>query len=578
MILPSALRAQGPDEQQAQNQDQPAATQAAGSLATVRGVVRNGATGEPLPRALVRIEGDAGTGTLTDGDGRFEIPSVPMGAQEFQVVKPGFLDETYETASAGMWETTRDYAHNVMVADQMPDLVFTMTPTNSIRGQIQLSSGDPAEAVGVVLLRRAVQDGRVVWQAGSTTKTNSEGVYRFGGLSNGVYAVYTEPAMDSDPATNLMEAGDTNNVARNGYASQFHAEAQDLAGAAKIGLTGGDEAQANLALTLEPFHAVTAKVIFPDARRNADQAPERSGMSFSAVIMDAQGHQLPYSAQYDPETRMFQAILPDGTYSLLVTVTTSRFTASLAGNNSSSAALDGAPMTGQVDFSVAGSAVSNLRIPLTAPRGNPVQVTVVRTAAQLQRGGDGSVFITLSETGGWIVDGMVSAYAQGAVPGPLETTYMAPGAYWAHTSITQRGLCEASFTAGGASLAREPLVLGLSGSTAPLSLTLRDDCASLTLALPAALAAVAPGEEPFYTVYVVPDFDSTEDVVPQTLRPSTGATVTLQGLTPGSYHVYTFDKPVALEYRNPATLPNPGQAVTLSAGAPGNLVVEAPEH
>ena len=37
----------------------------------VHGIVRNGATGDPLARALVRINGDASTGVLTDGDGRF---------------------------------------------------------------------------------------------------------------------------------------------------------------------------------------------------------------------------------------------------------------------------------------------------------------------------------------------------------------------------------------------------------------------------------------------------------------------------------------------------------------------------
>src|SRR5438046_732320 len=65
--------------------------------ATVHGVVKNAATGEPLPRALVRIEGDAMTGALTDGEGRFEIPGVPIGPETFQVIKPGFIDQ----ASAG---------------------------------------------------------------------------------------------------------------------------------------------------------------------------------------------------------------------------------------------------------------------------------------------------------------------------------------------------------------------------------------------------------------------------------------------------------------------------------------------
>ena len=62
----------------------------------VQGVVKNAATGEPLPRALVRIEGDATGGALTDGDGRFEISGVPIGPQAFQVIKPGFVDQASE--------------------------------------------------------------------------------------------------------------------------------------------------------------------------------------------------------------------------------------------------------------------------------------------------------------------------------------------------------------------------------------------------------------------------------------------------------------------------------------------------
>ena len=91
------------------------------------------------------------------------------------------------------------------------------------------------------------------------------------------------------------------------------------------------------------------------------------------------------------------------------------------------------------------------------------------------------------------------------------------------------------------------------------------------------MARSGTGEEPFYTVYVVPDFDSTEDVIPQTLRSSSGGTATLEGLTPGSYHVYIFDKPVALAYHDRATmdtLPNAGQAIYLAPLANANLVLE----
>jgi hypothetical protein len=78
---------------------------------------------------------------------------------------------------------------------------------------------------------------------------------------------------------------------------------------------------------------------------------------------------------------------------------------------------------------------------------------------------------------------------------------------------------------------------------------------------------------------VIPQFDSTGDVQPSTLRTSTGGSVTLENLTPDNYRVYTFTGPARLEYRNSAALaalPNPGQQVILSPGSTSNLVLEVP--
>jgi hypothetical protein len=544
-----------------------------GALATVHGVVRNGASGEPLARALVRINGDAMTGTLTDENGRFEIAGIPVGPQELQVIKPGFLDRDASTEASQ--ENARNYGHNVMVATEMADVVFTMMPVNSIRGQIQLSTGEPAMSIQVMLLKRTVQDGRIVWEAASNAKTTSQGFYRFGGLPDGSYALYTEPAMDSDSTTNIVESGRGANVARSGYASQFYPDARALAGATKITLAGGVQAQANFSLTLEPFRSVMASIVLPAGRQSA-VSTSQSGPNLSVLTMDGQGHQLAYSAQYDEVTHTIQAFLPDGNYSFGVAeMTAVSRVANSAGDKIVAPAAGAQSMTGQVDFSVAGRAVSNLRIPLSPVRSRPVQVTVTRTAAQTSQPRDSGVFITLSQTGGWISDGMVSSYAEGSSAGVLETSFTPPGSYWAHTAVAQKGLCVISLSSGGVDLAREPLLLGISGPAAPLTLALRDDCSGLTLSLPGSVAGPVTGAEVFYTIYVVPDIASTEDVVPQTLRPSTGGRVTLSGLTPGNYHVYAFDHPVALEYRNPEALAGlHGQAVTLSPGETSDLVVE----
>lgn len=551
------------------------------ATATLHGIVQNAATGSPLSRALVQIEGDADTGALTDGEGRFEIPSVPLGQQAVQVVKPGFLDQAFFPGGDPGWGIGPNMNHNILVAAQMPDLIFSMAPTNAIHGRILLPTGDAAQGIGVALVKRTVEDGRASWQVISNVKTNSEGAYRFARLGNGDYALYTEPAMDSELATLPAANGREGSMPHNGFPSQFYPDARDLAGATKIRLAAGQEAEANLSLARQPFHTVTAQAVLPSGKRYGDQNPAWEGMALSAQVLDAQGHSLPYRAEYDPATRALRALLPDGSYSFSVTVTFSRVTADMAGNRNFTAAMDAAPLTGQVDFSVSGRDVANLRIPLLAQRDNPLEVTVTRSGAQPSHGNSeqGGVYVALSQAGESLTNGMVSVYADGAAPGELKTTFMVSGSYWAHTSITQHGLCLASFTAGGANLAREPLVIGPAGVTAPLNLTLRDDCASLTLSLPTAGAVLAPGEERWYTVYVVPDFESTENVMPQTLRPSSGGSVTLEALTPGSYHVYTFAAPVVLEYHNPAALsalPTPRQAITLSPGATSNLVLEVP--
>jgi carboxypeptidase family protein len=582
LLFPSLFHAQEPISPD--NQNAPVSS----ARVNVHGVVLNAVSGEPLPRALVHFIGGGNSGALTDGDGRFELIDVPTGPQQFEIIKPGFRDEMSEAASAA-GGGVGGFAHTVIVAAEMPDMTFRMAPPNSIHGQVQLSTGDVAQGIEMTLLKQNAEGGRLFWQlvtpGAATTKTNAEGAYRFGGLSDGTYVIYSAPAMDNEPFGTLVDPRNAHNIERSGYASQFYPDARDLAGAAKIYLHGGEQVEANLSLALEPFHVVSATTFLPALGASQGFTPERTGgTTFSALLTDSQGHQLPYVAQYDPATRTVQALLPDGTYEFVVTA--GRPTMVMRrGGNATTLREDG-HFTGAVEFSVAGHAVTNLRIALAIAQSNPVQVNMIRTGSQsrgqsLNLDGGDQVFLTMSQTGGWIGDGMTNTFAVGSYAGPLNTSFAQPGTYWVHTNLPDKHVCEGSLTVGGSNLAREPLTLGISGSSAPVTLNLRDDCASLTLTLPAAAAVSGGGEESSYTVYVVPDFDSTEDVIPHTLRPSTESNVTLEGLTPGSYHVYAFDKPVGLAYHDRATmdaLSNAGQAINLAPLANANLVLEVPNR
>src|SRR5579862_38660 len=362
--------------------------------ATVHGVVRNNATGEPLARALVRIEGDAVTGALTDGEGRFEIPGVPIGPQAFQVIKPGFIDP----AAVGMGgpptvvNGAANSEHNVYVASEMSDLAFTLTPTSAIQGQIELSTGDPAQGIAVMLLRRTVQDGRAIWQPVTNARTNSEGAYRFAGLTDGAYTVFTEPSMDSDIPAVFAEAGSDHAIARTGYPTVFYPDAQDLSGAAAIHVAAGEQAQANLLLTEQPFHLVRATVRLP---RSAN-APGGSPLNVNVTVLDGQGHQLPYTGQYDQATHSTQAFLPDGAYAFQVTAIDVPVVAHFEGlrsigpNDPPRPNRSQGQLIGRVDFSVAGHTVSHLQIPLVTQHSNSVQVSVIHSATAPQTASSGA--------------------------------------------------------------------------------------------------------------------------------------------------------------------------------------------
>ncbi|KAA6459772.1 carboxypeptidase-like regulatory domain-containing protein [Acidobacteria bacterium AB60] len=547
---------------------------AEGGAIPVRGVVRDALSGEALPRALVQVDGETGPGTLTDRDGQFELLTSGAGAHVFQLTKPGYHDLPPSPAEdSAVLEYSNGITHNILVVRGMPELSLSMMPTSAIQGQIDLSTGDNAQGIGVLLLRRVLVGGHGAWVVTGNQRTNTDGAYRFPGLDPGDYAVVTEPARESEIDGISLAPDGSAPAGYNGYAPTYYPDARDLAGAAKIRVRGGETVQANISLRLEAFQPVQAAVT--TARLNGKIAAE-----YNATVVDAQGHTLPYPAVYDPETRTVVTALPDGTYGLQVAAVP-RIEGKVAAIRGT--APGGGALQGSLDITVAGHPVTGVRLPLAERSPSIVSVSVSHNAALQTSTSRAAEAVTLGATqaGDARVDGMWLQFAQGAVPGELEGSALPPGAYWMHTNIAQAGICEQSFTAGGASLAREPLVITPGNMTPPLTLSLRDDCASLTLTLPPDSLTAAMGEEKAYTVYVVPDFDSTVDLTAQTLRPSSGGSIVVHNLTPGSYHVYAFQAPVELEYRNPdamAKLPNSGQSITLQPSSDNTLTLEAPSR
>lgn len=540
--------------------------QATPQRVTVQGQVIDARTGAGIERALVRIEGDAATGALTRSDGSFEIEGVPAGPQSFSIVKPGYGDlpfgGTSDEESSAASEFGRLFAtgnHNIVVAPAMPALRFALLPTAMLQGRVLFSTGAPAPNVTVQLAGRVIEDGRQVWQLCGEYKTRSDGGFRLSGLSAGEYALFVAPFLESASATNDSDDNGETPAESEGYPAVYFPDARTPDGLAPIRLAPGEERQAMLALSEETFHRVTVPL--------ANKPNELPSTVVLGSIEDAAGHPLGYPVRYSAAQNALEALLPEGSYRLLAsTATRQREGGKQRGSQADSFA-------GEIAFDVAGKPLRTASLALGSQIPPPVEVS---GGAARETGSSTLVVLAYPDTG-WIDDGMASDFASGELGGPLTASSTTPGDYWLSPQLDRKNLCEASFAALGTSLANTPVHVGARGSTPPLTLALRSDCARLRLTLPASITSFVAGEEPFFTVYAVPDFAFTHSLRALTLRPTSGVSATLEGLTPGSYHVYLFAGTHQLAYRDRAALAKrKGQAVELAPGASAELLLEAP--
>jgi len=552
----------------------------AGPPVTVHGIVRNAATGEPLPRALVRIDDEVEAGALTDGEGRFEIPGISQGPHGFSVVKPNFSSKVENGDFEGYVQ------HLVHVAAEMPELSLALSPLNAISGHVMLSNGEPAIGIGLTLLKLTVQDGRASWMEMDSHQTTPGGEFRFYGLEDGSYTIMTQPEFDNEKASAPACNGPAPTKVQ-GYPAVFYPYAADSAGAERIDLAGGQQAQANLTLTLSPFHEIQAAL--------GKQAPGNQ-WQFTSILMDHNGQRLNYPLREDEKNHSVCAYLPDGAYTLTVEGTAEDNTVSIQGVSlrAMRPGNRGKTLAGLLDFTVEGQAQTQLRVPLNSGLSTPVHLRYEPAppapkspATGDQHDPEGGepdpepLGLWAVRAGSAAPRGGMMESAERADANLYQFDMVAPGSYWIHGSANQAGTCLGSVTAGGVNLALAPWIAGTQGTGPAIEAVLRTDCAKLTLELPSTLTAGLPGEEPVLFLYLVPEFDSVQTVRQTTVVPSSGTTVSLEDLTPGAYRVYVFDTPRQLEYRNPAAMDRlsvKGQPVTLSPGGNANLTLEIPNR
>jgi hypothetical protein len=510
---------------------------------TVRGVVLNSVTHQPVARALVDAHENA---VLTDNEGRFEF-GLQGGTAEITVRRPGY-------GSRG-----RPSNHTIRVGTNMPTLTFYLTPEALITGQVTLSTSDTADGIHVMAYRRRIVNGREQWMMEGQARTNSDGVFRLTGLQAGTYLLYTQPTRDDEGGFSRRSA------AVYGYPAAYYPGVADFSASGLLTLTAGQHAEADFTLTRQEFYSVTVTV-----------ADREAGSGMNLQVRDASGRQVGFPVRWNAQQGVAETNLPNGRYFL---------EARRRGESQ---------LYGRVDFTVAGTSVSGLNMSLLPLHAIPVTVRKVFTATNSaggngfsdgQQAGDatGSAGLNISlvaaeEFSGQPGGGGLRAAGGTNDGGSYEIDNVSPGRYWAEASPFEGYV--SSITCGGVDLARDPLVIGPGSSTAPIEVTLRDDTGTITAQLSTSSAGEAPtpasvGEQQQIYVYAIPLFPYAGSIRMSGIQGS--GQITLQGLAPGSYRVVAFDAPQEIDFHSPdglARYAGMGQTTSVDAGGSANVQLD----
>ncbi len=528
---------------------------------TIRGIVINSVTREPIARALVSSPGNR-LATLTNSEGRFEFilptvdpateggsgPNAPPGrsirSYSLMARKPGFLTDP------------NSQANNIRNVPSK-DLTLALTPEAVIVGTVTLPTTEAPDSITLQVFRRQVQDGRGRYVPAGSAQSTSDGQFRFSDLPAGTYKLVTSELLDRDPLTADPFASDSRGPLF-GYPPVYYQSASDFGSASPIQLAAGQTQNVNLSLVKQPYYRVKVPVVVPVTD---------GGENGVSVEVYAHGHKGPgFSLGYNNRDHAIEGMLPDGIYTI---------EASSSGPNRvtglETLTVKGAPGEGRT--------IDGPRMTLVPNASIPVYMREEFTSAARDDGNAALrkphdyLSMALESADDFGMGGDVPLRnPTGFGDGSLAIEGAPPGRYWVRVQ-SSRGY-PASIRSGNLDLLHQPLIVGVGGGASPIEITMRDDTAEIdgtvegiTPPAPGPARVPGPGQARAH-VYCIPVADSSGRFTEIWVRPD-GSFVS-QGLAPGTYRVLAFDQVQGeIEYRNPEAMrayDSKGQVVRVVGG------------
>ncbi len=469
---------------------------------TLTGTVVNSVTGEPIRRALVRLNGPESRSAFTGADGRFEMPNVPEGNVFLTAQKPGYFDVG---TSPGLQMGFR--SPNVMLGPATGEIVLKLAPEAKIRGHVVDKAGEPIESLSIQLLARVIVQGRKQWQIQGQATTDDAGTFALDNLQPGAYAIHTLS----------LAANGTSDMPGNGTSSSevfpptYYPDAPDRSSVQPFELKAGQELAVDLSLSPVTGFRVSGVLA-------GGQGPR------GVMCEDADGQPVSYSMGVDSRTGKFTLTgIPPGAWTLHAFTQPGQ---------------EGAAEADQ-PIDVSSSDINGVVLQL-----QPLPSIAVHVRADSQTQGP-SVIVNLTAVNGDQMRSYGASQQAGGAPGSLFLNGIPPGTYRVSARAFNNA-CIASVMSGSGDLTREELTVSPGSQPAPIEVTVRNDCATISGTVHSS------GEQPGMSSIIL--LSDSPLKAPDLFSAASDGKFSIPGLTPGEYRLLAFSDISDLEYGNPDAL------------------------
>ena len=339
------------------------------------------------------------------------------------------------------------------------EIVIYLDPEALVVGRVNLPGVEGDMRIRTDLCRREIREGQEHWELARTFTARADGEFRFFDLSPGTYKLGTGEQLDRDPL--IFSPGGQ----LLGFPPVFYPGASDFSVAGSIQLVSGATFEASLSPQRHEYYPVKIPV---------GNAAAQQPMTIRIYPLGRPGPG--YSFGYNSAEQLIEGTLPDGNYTLEADTqgrpgSTGFLNFSVRGGPREGPTLNLFPnsslaVTVREEFKSGrsvfeeGSAAPNDGTSNTTP-GRPVNVQVTLMSVEEF----GSAETPRSEP------------AQDTQEHALVIPNVRPGRYRVHVQ-TATGFA-ASIVSGGTDLLRQPLVIGLGGSSSLIEIKLRDDGAEV---------------------------------------------------------------------------------------------------